>query len=143
VEKDVGDEVIGATMNTTGAFSFRATKVGRDTALAQIVRMVQQAQGSKANIQRLVDRVASVFVQGVILFAALTFAAWMLITGDFTQALIVTVAVLIIACPCAMGIAAPTAIMVGTGRGAESGVLVKGGQVLEQARGLHTVVLDK
>lgn len=143
VEKGVGDEVIGATMNTTGTFTFRATKVGRDTALAQIVRMVQQAQGSKANIQRMVDRVASVFVQGVILFAAFTYIGWAFVGGDFTRALIVTVAVLIIACPCAMGIAAPTAIMVGTGRGAESGVLVKGGQVLERARGLHTVVLDK
>jgi P-type Cu+ transporter len=143
VEKAVGDEVIGATMNTTGSFTFRTTKVGRDTALAQIVRLVQQAQGSKANIQRLVDRVASVFVQAVIVFAAFTYIAWAFVGGDFTRALIVTVAVLIIACPCAMGIAAPTAIMVGTGRGAESGVLVKGGQVLERARGLQTVVLDK
>lgn len=143
VEKGPGDEVIGATLNTSGSFTFRATKVGRDTALAQIIRLVQQAQGSKAPIQGLADRVASVFVQAVLVVAAVTFAAWMLLGGDLTHALLATVAVLVIACPCAMGLATPTAIMVGTGRGAEHGVLIKGGDVLERARELTTVVLDK
>lgn len=143
VEKAPGDEVIGATLNTSGSFTFRATKVGRDTALAQIVRLVQQAQGSKAPIQGLADRVASIFVQVVLGIAALTFVLWMLTDGDFTHALIATVAVLVIACPCAMGLATPTAIMVGTGQGAEHGVLIKSGTVLEQARRLTTVVLDK
>jgi len=143
VEKGAGDEVIGATLNTSGSFTFRATRVGRDTALAQIVRLVQQAQGSKAPIQGLADRVASVFVQIVLAIAALTFVGWMLLDGDVSHALTAAVAVLVIACPCAMGLATPTAIMVGTGQGAEHGVLIKGGQVLERARALTTVVLDK
>jgi Cu+-exporting ATPase len=143
VEKQSGDEVIGGTLNTSGTFTFRATKVGRDTALAQIVRLVQQAQGSKAPIQGLADRVAGVFVQVVLVLAALTFVGWMLATGDTSQALLATVAVLVIACPCAMGLATPTAIMVGTGKGAESGTLIKGGQVLERAQDLTTIVLDK
>lgn len=143
VEKGPGDEVIGATLNTTGSFTFRATKVGRDTALAQIVRLTQQAQGSKAPIQGLADRVASVFVQVVLVIAALTFAAWLFAAGDISHGLIATVAVLVIACPCAMGLATPTAIMVGTGQGAEHGVLIKGGQVFERVRDLTTIVLDK
>ncbi|MDI3339430.1 MAG: heavy metal translocating P-type ATPase, partial [Sphaerobacter sp.] len=143
VEKGPGDEVIGATLNTTGSFTFRATKVGRDTALAQIVRLVQEAQGSKAPIQGLADRVASVFVQAVLLIAAATFVAWMAVDGDLTHALLATVAVLVIACPCAMGLATPTAIMVGTGQGAAHGVLIKSGEALERARALTTVVLDK
>ncbi len=143
VEKHSGDEVIGGTLNTSGSFTFRATKVGRDTALAQIVRMVQQAQGSKAPIQGLADRVAGVFVQVVLVLAALTFAGWMLATGNGSHALLAMVAVLVIACPCAMGLATPTAIMVGTGQGAEHGTLIKGGQVLERAQDLTTIVLDK
>ncbi len=143
VEKHVGDEVIGGTMNSSGSFTFRATKVGRDTALAQIVRMVQQAQGSKAPIQGLADRVAGVFVQVVLVLATLTFAGWMLMSGNGGHALLATVAVLVIACPCAMGLATPTAIMVGTGQGAEHGTLIKGGQVLERAQDLTTIVLDK
>ncbi len=143
VEKHTNDEVIGGTLNTTGSFTFRATKVGRDTALAQIVRMVQQAQGTKAPIQGMADRVAGVFVQVVLVIAALTFAGWMLATGNSGQALLATVAVLVIACPCAMGLATPTAIMVGTGQGAEHGTLIKGGEVLERAQDLTTIVLDK
>ncbi len=143
VEKQAGDEVIGSTLNTSGSFTFRATKVGRDTALAQIVRMVQQAQGTKAPIQGLADRVAGVFVQVVLVLAAITFTGWMLATGNSSQALLATVAVLVIACPCAMGLATPTAIMVGTGKGAEHGTLIKGGQVLERAQDLTTIVLDK
>ena len=143
VEKQAGDEVIGGTMNSSGSFTFRATKVGRDTALAQIVRLVQQAQGSKAPIQGLADRVAGVFVQVVLVLATFTFAGWMFATGNSSQALLATVAVLVIACPCAMGLATPTAIMVGTGKGAEHGTLIKGGQVLERAQDLTTIVLDK
>ena len=143
VEKNIGDEVIGGTLNTSGSFTFRATKVGRDTALAQIVRLVQQAQGSKAPIQGLADRVAGVFVQVVMVLALITFAGWMLTSGNSSHALLATVAVLVIACPCAMGLATPTAIMVGTGQGAEHGTLIKGGQVLERAQDLTTIVLDK
>ena len=143
VDKEPGDRVIGGTVNTTGAFVMRASRVGRETVLAQIVRLVQQAQASKAPIQSLVDRVAGVFVQAVIVVAVLTFAGWLLATGDVGRALLPAVAVLVIACPCAMGLATPTAIMVGTGVGAEHGVLIKGGQALERIRELTTVVLDK
>ena len=145
VTKRQGDEVIGATMNTNGSFRFEATKVGEDTALQQIVRMVEEAQGSKAPIQRLADRISAVFVPAVMGVAAATFAIWLLFGPEpaFTFALLNTVAVLIIACPCAMGLATPTSIMVGTGKGAESGILIKGGEVLEGAHKLDTVVLDK
>jgi Cu+-exporting ATPase len=143
VQKRVGDPVTGATLNRTGAFQFRATRVGKDTALAQIVRMVQEAQGSKAPVQRLVDRVSSVFVPVVIGIALLTFGVWYVATGNFTQALIFAVAVLVIACPCALGLATPTAIMVGTGTGAEHGILIKNAEALERASGLTTVVFDK
>ena len=121
-----GDEVIGATLNTTGSFVFRATKVGRDTALAQIVRLVEDAQGSKAPIQRLADTVAGYFVPAVLALAALTFAGWLLLGPEprLTFALQTAIAVLIIACPCALGLATPTAIMVGTGKAAELGVLI-------------------
>jgi Cu+-exporting ATPase len=145
VEKAPGDEVIGGTINTSGSFTFEATKVGQDTALAQIIRMVQDAQGSKAPIQRLADQIALYFVPIVIAIAALTFAFW-LIAGpspSFNFALTVTIAVLIIACPCAMGLATPTAIMVGTGKGAESGVLIRGGEALEAAHKVGAIVLDK
>ena len=145
VEKGPGDEVIGATLNKTGAFTFRATKVGRDTMLAQIIRLVQEAQGSKAPIQRLADRVAAYFVPAVMALAALTFLVWLIFGPDpsLTYALVTFVAVLIIACPCALGLATPTAIMVGTGRGAEQGVLIKSGEALETAHRTTTVVLDK
>jgi Cu+-exporting ATPase len=145
VTKREGDEVIGATMNTFGSFRFEATKVGEETALRQIMRMVEEAQGSKAPIQRLADRISGVFVPAVIGVAALTFVVWLLFGPEpaLTFALLNTVAVLIIACPCAMGLATPTSIMVGTGKGAESGILIKGGEALEGAHKLDTVVLDK
>src|SRR5215217_2246827 len=145
VTRRVGDEVIGASMNASGSFRFAATKVGEDTALHQIMRMVEEAQGSRAPIQRLADRISAVFVPAVIGVAAVTFVIWLLFGPEpsFTFALLNTVAVLIIACPCAMGLATPTSIMVGTGKGAESGILIKGGEALEGAYRLDTVVLDK
>ncbi len=145
VTKRIGDEVIGATINKTGSFRFEATKVGKDTALSQIIRMVEEAQGSKAPIQRLADRISAVFVPAVIVAALATFGVWWAFGPEpaFTLALLNLVAVLIIACPCAMGLATPTSIMVGTGKGAESGILIKGGEALEGAHKLTTVVLDK
>ena len=145
VAKREGDEVIGATMNSSGSFRMKATKVGKDTALSQIIRMVEEAQGSKAPIQRLADRISAVFVPAVIAVALTTFGVWLIFGPEpaFTFALLNTVAVLIIACPCAMGLATPTSIMVGTGKGAELGILIKGGEALEAAHKLDTVVLDK
>ena len=145
VTKRTGDEVIGATINRTGSFRFEATKVGKDTVLSQIIHMVEEAQGSKAPIQRLADRISVVFVPAVIAVALATFGVWWAFGPDpaFTLALLNAVAVLIIACPCAMGLATPTSIMVGTGKGAESGVLIKGGEALEGAHKLDTIVLDK
>ncbi len=143
VDKSVGDEVIGATLNRTGSFVFRATKVGADTALAQIVRLVEDAQGSKAPMQRLADQVAGVFVPIVLVVAALTAAGWLMFGPSPVFAVTVAIAVLIIACPCALGLATPTAIMVGTGKAAEHGILIRGGEALEQARRIDTVVLDK
>ncbi|HEX5506187.1 MAG TPA: heavy metal translocating P-type ATPase, partial [Thermomicrobiales bacterium] len=145
VEKGPGDEVIGATLNTSGSFTFRATRVGKDTALAQIVRLVEEAQGSKAPIQRLADVIAGYFVPAVLALAALTFAGWYVLGPDprFTLALQAFIAVLIIACPCALGLATPTAIMVGTGKGAEHGVLIRGGEALEGAHRVDAIVLDK
>jgi Cu+-exporting ATPase len=143
VKKRSGDEVIGATINKTGSFKFKATKVGKDTFLAQIVKLVQQAQGSKAPIQRLADRVTGWFVPAVITIAIATFILWYNIMGNVTMALITTVGVLIIACPCALGLATPTSIMVGTGKGAENGILIKGAESLEMAHKLKTIVLDK
>ena len=145
VEKGPGDQVYAATVNTTGSFTFEATKVGKETALAQIVRLVQEAQGSKAPIQRLADRIASRFVPAVIGIAAFSFILWIFLgpSPTFTFALLTFVAVLIIACPCALGLATPTAIMVGTGRGAESGILVRSAEALETAHRLDAVVLDK
>ena len=145
VKKEGGSEVIGATINKTGSFEFRATKVGKNTALAQIIRLVQEAQGSKAPIQRLADVIAGYFVPIVISIAILTFIAWF----DFgpkpalTIALLNFVAVMIIACPCALGLATPTAVMVGTGKGAENGILIKGGESLETAHKVTTIVFDK
>jgi P-type Cu+ transporter len=145
VTKQEGAEVIGATVNKSGSFRFAATKVGEDTALYQIMRMVEEAQGSKAPIQRLADKISAVFVPAVIGVAAATFAVWLLLGPEpaLTFALLNTVAVLIIACPCAMGLATPTSIMVGTGKGAESGILIRGGEALEGTHKLDTVVLDK
>jgi len=146
VDKFAGSEVFGATMNTTGALRFVATKIGRDTALQQIVRLVQEAQGSKAPIARLADRVSGIFVPIVIAIAALTFVVWWFVLPSdvrLSMALVTSVSVLVIACPCALGLATPTAIMVGTGRGAEHGILIKGGEALERAQALSTIVLDK
>jgi Cu+-exporting ATPase len=146
VEKASGDAVIGATLNTTGSVLIRTTAVGDDTALAQIIRLVEDAQGSKVPMQRLADKVSSVFVPTVILAAAATFVLWALFgpdTENFTMAISTTIAVLIIACPCALGLATPTAVMVGTGRAAELGILISNGEALEQARRLTAVVLDK
>lgn len=143
VKKQPGDEVIGATINKTGSFKFRATRVGSDTVLAQIVQLVQQAQGSKAPIQRLADQVTGWFVSAVIAIALLTFIIWFNFTGNVTLALITTVGVLIIACPCALGLATPTSVMVGTGKGAENGILIKGAESLELAHKIQTIVLDK
>jgi copper-transporting P-type ATPase V len=143
VDKSVGDPVTGATVNTSGVLTVRATRVGVETALAQIVRLVEDAQASKGHIQRLADRVAGVFVPVVIVIAVASFAGWWLLAADPQAGLVAAVAVLIIACPCALGLATPTAIMVGTGRGAELGVLIKGVEVLEQTRRITTVVFDK
>jgi Cu+-exporting ATPase len=143
VDKRPGDEVIGATINKQGRLKFEATRIGAETALSQIIRLVQEAQGSKPPIQRMADKVASVFVPVVIAIAALTFIVWWAAGGAFTPALIRLVSVLVIACPCAMGLATPTAIMVGTGKGAEQGILFKNSAALETAHRLETVVLDK
>ncbi|MFN6478314.1 heavy metal translocating P-type ATPase [Nostoc sp. DedQUE07] len=143
VKKQPGDEVIGATINGAGAFQFRVTRVGNDTFLAQIVKLVQQAQGSKAPIQRLADRVTGWFVPAVIAIAIATFIIWFNFTGNLTLATMTTVGVLIIACPCALGLATPTSVMVGTGKGAENGILIKGADSLELAHKIQTIVLDK
>jgi len=143
VDVGPGSDVAGATINTYGRLVVRATKVGEETALAQIGRLVAEAQSGKAPIQRLVDRVSAVFVPIVIGLALLTMAGWILITGDATEAFSAAVAVLIIACPCALGLATPTALMVGTGRGAQLGILIKGPETLERTRRITTVVLDK
>jgi len=141
--KEAGDEVIGATINKTGSFRFRASRVGKDTVLAQIVKLVQEAQGSKAPIQKLADQVTGWFVPVVIAIAILTFLIWFNLMGNTTLALITTVGVLIIACPCALGLATPTSIMVGTGKGAENGILIKGAESLELAHKIKAIVLDK
>ncbi len=143
--KKVGDEVIGATINKTGAFKFRATKVGKDTALAQIVKMVQDAQNSKAPIARLADTVSGYFVPIVMILAVWTFVIWFVIgpQPQFVYALVTSVTVLIIACPCALGLATPMSLMVGIGKGAENGILIRSGEALQTARAIQTVVLDK
>lgn len=145
VDKQPGDEVIGATINRTGSFTFEATKIGKDTMLAQIVKMVRQAQATKAPIQKLADIVAGIFVPVVICIAITAFVVWFIFgpTPSITFALISFVSVLIIACPCALGLATPTAVAVGTGKGAENGILIRSAQALETARKLTTVVLDK
>src|SRR4029078_6506268 len=139
------DEVIGGTLNGSGSFTFRGTRLGRDTVLAPIVRLVQDAQGSKAPIQRLADTVTGYFVPAVLAIAALTFVTWMLLGPEpaFNLALLHTVAVVIIACPCALGLATPTSIMVGTGKGAENGVLFRNAEALERLQTVDTIVIDK
>ncbi len=145
VAKETGSDIFAATLNKSGSFTFRATKVGAETALAQIIRLVEEAQGSKAPIQRVADKVASIFVPVVFGVAVLTFSIWYFFVPDpvFSRALLNFVSVLIIACPCAMGLATPTAVMVGTGLGAENGILIKGGESLERAYKLTTIVFDK
>ena len=143
VEVSAGDEVIGATINANGSLVVEATRVGADTALAQIIQLVDEAQGSKADVQRLADRVAAVFVPVAIAAAVITLAAWFITGHEANEAFTAAVAVLIIACPCALGLATPLGIMVGTGRGAQLGVIIKGGEVLEDTRSVDVVVLDK
>lgn len=143
VKKQVGDEVIGATINKMGSFQFKAQKVGQDTLLSQIIQLVKEAQGSKAPIQKLADKITGWFVPTVIIIALLTFIIWFNIIGNLAIAIVTTVGVLIIACPCALGLATPTSIMVGTGKGAENGILIKGADSLELAHQLDTIVLDK
>jgi Cu+-exporting ATPase len=143
LDKKEGDLVYGATINKFGTFKYEATRIGKDTALAQIIKMVEDAQGSKAPIQQIADRVAGVFVPTILAIALITFFTWYLLGAGINKSLISAVAVLVIACPCALGLATPTAIMVGTGKGAENGILIKGGEHLEMAYKLNTVVLDK
>lgn len=143
VDKTVGDNVVGATINKLGAFKFEAEKIGKDTVLAQIIQMVEDAQGSKAPVQRLADQISGVFVPVVVGIAFLTLLFFGLARGDFNTGIINAVSVLVIACPCALGLATPTAIMVGTGKGAENGILIKSGEHLEKAHGLKAIVLDK
>ncbi len=142
VEKAPGKPVIGGSFNKTGLFRFRATRVGKDTALAQIIKMVEEAQASSAPIQRLADQVTRYFVPAVVATAFIAFFGWW-VAGNFPQGLLAFIAVLIIACPCALGIATPAALMVGVGKGAEAGILIRGGEVLERARSLTTIVFDK
>jgi Cu+-exporting ATPase len=143
VDVETGDDVFGATINMSGRLLVEATKVGSDTALAQIARLVEEAQGSKAPVQRLADRISAVFVPVVLVIALVTLVVWVLVTGELDRAFTAAVAVLIIACPCALGLATPTAIMVGTGRAAQLGIVIKGGEVLEATRIVDTAVLDK
>jgi P-type Cu+ transporter len=143
VTKQVGDEVVGATLNKMGSFQFRATKIGKDTALAQIVKLVQQAQNSKAPIQKLADNITSWFVPVILAIAVITFLVWFLAIGNFTLSIVTMVSVLIIACPCALGLATPTSVTVGIGKGAENGILIKGAESLELARQIQTIVMDK
>ena len=143
IDKSQGDEVIGATINKFGSFKFEATKIGKDTVLSQIIKLVEDAQGSKAPVQRLADRISGIFVPVVVVIALVTFLGFYLVGGSFNTGLINAVAVLVIACPCALGLATPTAIMVGTGKGAENGILIKSGEHLERAHKMETIVLDK
>lgn len=143
VEKNPGDTVIGATINKTGSFKFRATNVGRDTVLSQIVRMVEEAQESKAPVQKLADRISGVFVPVVMVIALISLFLWWLVGKDLNAGIINAVAVLVIACPCALGLATPTSVMVGTGKGAENGILIKGGEYLQRAHEIDALILDK
>jgi heavy metal translocating P-type ATPase len=143
VDKSIGEDVFGATVNQQGRLEFEATRIGKETALSQIVRLVEEAQATKAPVQKLADRVSSIFVPAVIVVALVVFGTWLAVNGVVSEALTNAVAVLIIACPCAMGLATPTAIMVGSGRGAELGVLFKNAEVFERAKAVDTVVFDK
>ena len=143
VDKTTDSSVTGGTINGHGLLKFRATRVGKATALARIIRLVQEAQGSKAPIQALADRIAAIFIPAIIVIAILTFFLWWGITGQFVPSMIRMVAVLVIACPCALGLATPTAIMAGTGKGAEKGILFKNSQSLEMATCISTIILDK
>ncbi len=145
VEKNAGDEVIGATINKNGSFTFEATKVGKDTALAGIIKIVEEAQGSKAPIQRMADKISGIFVPVVVAIAFVSFLVWYFIAdkGNFAHALEVAISVLVISCPCSLGLATPTSIMVGTGKGAENGILFKGGEYLETTHKIDAVLLDK
>lgn len=144
VEKQIGDTVVGATTNKNGSFEFKATRVGSETTLAQIIRLIEEAQGSKAPIEAVADRISAYFVPAVIGMALLTFGVWFFLLGSsFAFALMAFTAVIVIACPCALGLATPTAIMVGTGKGAEHGILIKGGEPLEAACKINTIVFDK
>lgn len=143
IDKTIDDTVIGATINKFGAFKFKATKIGKDTVLSQIIKLVEDAQGSKAPVQRLADKISGVFVPIVVAIAAVTFLGFYFIGGNFNTGLINAVAVLVIACPCALGLATPTAIMVGTGKGAENGILIKSGEHLERAHKMDTIIFDK
>jgi Cu+-exporting ATPase len=142
VDKKVGDQVIGATINKFGSFKFKATKIGKDTVLSQIIRLVEDAQGSKAPVQKLADKISGIFVPAVLVIALVTFLIFYSM-GDFNTGLINAVAILVIACPCALGLATPTAIMVGTGKGAENGILIKSGEHLENAHKMDTIIFDK
>src|SRR5205807_9531510 len=150
IEKVEGEPLIGATINQRGLLRMRATKVGADTVLASIIRLVEQAQGSKAPIQRLADTISGIFVPVVLVIAAFTFIGWAIIghvnaasNNPWIVAIVAAVAVLVVACPCALGLATPTAIMVGTGKGAEQGILIKGGESLERIHAVRAVLLDK
>src|SRR5690606_31547377 len=145
IEKKEGDKIYAGTLNQKGSFQFKATKVGSDTLLAHIIKMVQDAQGSKAPVQKLVDKIAGIFVPIVVLISILTLIVWIILGGEngFTQGLLAMVTVLVIACPCALGLATPTAIMVGIGNGAEKGILIKDAESLEASQNLDTIVLDK
>ncbi|MCX6816070.1 MAG: heavy metal translocating P-type ATPase [Candidatus Aenigmarchaeota archaeon] len=144
VDKKAGDRVVGATINKFGSFNFRAMRVGADTTLAKIIKMVEEAQGSRAPIQRFADRISSVFVPAVILISITTFAAWYFMFGaTFSFALVAAVAVVVIACPCALGLATPTAIIVGTGKGAQNGILIRNGEILETASKVNAIIFDK
>src|SRR5581483_11479768 len=145
IEKHVDDEVIGGTLNKTGSFKFKATKVGKDTALANIIRMVKDAQGSKAPIQRVVDTVSGYFVPAVMILAILAFVAWYVFGSEprLVYGTIVLVTTLIIACPCALGLATPTSLTVGIGKCAENGILIRSGDALQSAEKLDAIILDK
>ncbi len=145
IEKQKGSQVFAGTINQKGSFQFIANKVGEETLLAQIIKKVQEAQGSKPPIQKLVDKIASIFVPVVIIIAIITFSSWMIFGGDnaFTHALFTSIAVLVIACPCALGLATPTAIMVGMGKGAENNILIKDAESLELGHKVNAIVLDK
>jgi Cu2+-exporting ATPase len=145
VEKSTGEKVFAGTINQKGSFQFEAKKVGSDTMLAHIIKMVQQAQGSKAPVQRIVDKIAGIFVPIVIAIAVLTFIIWNLVGGEnaFTHALLTSITVLVIACPCALGLATPTAIMVGVGKGAQNNILIKDAESLELAHKVNAIILDK